>query len=140
MINRKRQRQRRRKKLLLAGAGGAIAVTGAVGAALLYSRKQKSKIRSNQEGFVSTTTQGKPPSGSKKTQPLPKPTAAELRTRGFGRLTKQQRNNLENKYGYNFQTQRFGNNISKSSRRKGVKILRSVGRFKRGERLTAFAN
>ena len=60
-----------------------------------------------------------------------RPSAAERRDRGLGRLTNKQRSRLSNKYGYDLEQRRFRKSASASSRRKGVKLLKSLGKFSR---------
>ena len=50
---------------------------------------------------------------------------------GLRRLSLAQENKLVNQYGYDLTKKRFRKGVSKSSKRKGVKLLKSLGRFSR---------
>lgn len=52
------------------------------------------------------------------------------RAAALNRLTDKQRNRLTNRFGFDLKSQRFGNRVSGSSKRKGTKILKRLGRFK----------
>ena len=56
------------------------------------------------------------------------------RDRGLGRLSIKQKNRLENNYGYDFNRRRFRSGVSRSAKRKGVRVLKSLGRFKAAQR------
>ncbi len=126
----KKRRRKRKRNLLIAGVGALTLAGGA--AAMMRSRRELAAPRNSSVPTPSTSSRPNKLLAVTQQQSLsPRMTAPQRRARGLGKLTKKQRNRLENKYGYNFQTERFGKNISKSSKRKGVKILRSLGRFKK---------
>ena len=125
----KNKRKKNRQKLIAVGAGGvgAIALGG-----IAYKMLKKKKIV-NSSNSINTKT--------------PKPTflppgrklsPSSRRDRGFAKLTAKQKNRLENNYGYDFENRRFKKKVSKSAKRKGVKILKSLGEFKRRDRIINF--
>lgn len=131
-MNQKKRRRRLRRNLIIAGTGGTILAAGLAGAKLASSRA--SGRNRNPSGITRGYTSPQTNTTQESINLLPaskvKLSSKARRDRGLARLSVKQRQNLENKYGYSLETQSFRKNISKSSRRKAAKIMKSLGRFR----------
>jgi hypothetical protein len=157
-MSREKRLKKNKRKYILTG----VAITGAAAAAAIVARQRKAGRIS--QGIAAPRSDVNVPidpileAAAYKAKPLvqdrlaphvqkklslkekaSKPSASSRRKRGFNRLTKSQKNRLENNFGYDLKRNRFRPNISKSSRKKGIKLLKSLGRFRNGRLLTSFA-